>query len=72
MIDTLKAVKHKLGAEGGDKKHSLAMTKEYMESVLKWSEGQCPMEEIEQLVSEGQNWQLLVEGRSLIMKHLEY
>lgn len=72
MLDTLKAVKHKSGAEGGDRKHSLAMTKEYMETILKWSESQCPTEEIERLVQEGQNRQLSVEERSLITKHLEY
>ena len=72
VTDTLKAVKHKSGAEGGDRKHSLAMTKEYMERVLKWSESQCPTKMIEHLAKEGQNRELSVEERSLITKHLEY
>ena len=38
------AVKNKCGAEGGDRKHSLAMSKEYMEKMFEWSESVCPGE----------------------------
>jgi hypothetical protein len=36
--DVMDAVKHKCGAEGGDRKHSLAMSKEHMDKMFRWSE----------------------------------
>ncbi|KAJ7796820.1 hypothetical protein B0H14DRAFT_3157804 [Mycena olivaceomarginata] len=40
--DTMKAIKNKCGADGGERTHSLAMTKEYMAKVFAWSDGVCP------------------------------
>ncbi|KAJ7804873.1 hypothetical protein B0H14DRAFT_3773409 [Mycena olivaceomarginata] len=37
--DTMKAIKNKCGADGGERTHSLAMTKEYMAKVFAWSDG---------------------------------
>ena len=37
------AVKHKTGAEGGDRTHSLAMTKDFMDDIVAWSESRCPI-----------------------------
>ncbi|KAJ7496322.1 hypothetical protein B0H11DRAFT_1715957 [Mycena galericulata] len=40
--DTMKAIKNKCGQDGGDRTHSLAMTKEFMAKLFTWSDEVCP------------------------------
>ncbi|KAJ7435010.1 hypothetical protein B0H11DRAFT_1937995 [Mycena galericulata] len=40
--DTMRAIKNKCGQDSGDRTHSLAMTKEYMEKMFAWSDTICP------------------------------
>ena len=44
VIDTLKAVKHKSGVEGGDGRHSLATTKEYIHGVYSKMAGESSVQ----------------------------
>jgi hypothetical protein len=70
VVDVLTAVKHKSGAEGGDRTHSLAMSKEYMDRMFKWSEGKVATETVEQTVK---NPSLAsIDERALMTKHLEF
>ncbi|KAJ7192757.1 hypothetical protein GGX14DRAFT_528316 [Mycena pura] len=39
--DTMRSIKNKCGADGGDRVHSLAMSKEYMEKMFAWSDSIC-------------------------------
>lgn len=48
----MEAVKHKCGAEGGDRKHSLAMSKQHMDRIFEWSERVCPSEVFEEEVKD--------------------
>ncbi|KAJ7884117.1 hypothetical protein B0H14DRAFT_2339279, partial [Mycena olivaceomarginata] len=40
--DTMGAIKDKCGKDGGDRKHSLAMTEEFMMRMFQWSDEVCP------------------------------
>ncbi|KAJ7855319.1 hypothetical protein B0H14DRAFT_3647063, partial [Mycena olivaceomarginata] len=40
--DTMVAIKNKCGKDGGDRKHSLAMTEEFMMRMFQWSGEVCP------------------------------
>ncbi|KAJ7690427.1 hypothetical protein B0H14DRAFT_3175834 [Mycena olivaceomarginata] len=40
--DTMAAIKNKCGKDGGDRKHSLAMTEEFMTRMFEWSDNVCP------------------------------
>ncbi|KAJ7082682.1 hypothetical protein B0H15DRAFT_785582 [Mycena belliarum] len=40
--DIMESIKNKCGKDGGDRKHSLAMTKECMVKVFAWSDEVCP------------------------------
>lgn len=44
--DTMIAIKHKSGAEGGDRNHSVPMSKEHMEKMFAWSESMCSKESL--------------------------
>lgn len=46
--DTMESIKHKCGAEGGDRNHSLAMSKEHMTKIFAWSEKICPEASVNQ------------------------
>jgi len=71
--DVLVAIKHKSGAEGGNRTHSLAMSKEYMERMFRWSEGKVSIETAEQVLKDaGQATNMSVKERSLMTKHLEF
>lgn len=63
--DVREAVKHKCGAEGGDRKHSLAMSKDYMERLFAWSEKICPQESY-------QTEAKTLEEQALRTKHLQF
>ncbi|KAJ7199945.1 hypothetical protein GGX14DRAFT_660879 [Mycena pura] len=39
--DTMRSIKNKCGADGSDRVHSLAMSKEYMEKMFAWSDSIC-------------------------------
>ena len=69
----LVAIKHKSGAEGGDRTHSLAMSKEYMDRMFKWSEGKVSTMMAEQMIGDkGQASSMSIAERSLVTKHLEF
>ncbi|KAF9220457.1 hypothetical protein BS17DRAFT_810670 [Gyrodon lividus] len=40
--DLTTSLKHKASSEGGDRKHSLPMSKDYMDRILNWSQKACP------------------------------
>ncbi|KAG2128935.1 uncharacterized protein EDB93DRAFT_1095770 [Suillus bovinus] len=44
IFDVLSSVKHKASAEGGDRTHLMAMTKDYMERTLRWHYAVCPLD----------------------------
>ncbi|KAG1832589.1 hypothetical protein DFJ58DRAFT_671092 [Suillus subalutaceus] len=44
IYDVLSSIKHKASAEGGDRTHSMAMTKDYMDRTLRWHQASCPLE----------------------------
>jgi len=67
--DIKTAVMHKTGAEGGDRTHSLAMSKEYMDQILAWSESECPKEyysDPEALKN------MSIDDRKKLTTHLQY
>ena len=37
------AIRHKVAADGNERTHSGAMSKEYMDNILTWSEALCPL-----------------------------
>jgi hypothetical protein len=61
----MKAIKNKCGADGGERTHSLAMTKEYMAKVFAWSDGVCPPSTYFSAVK-------TKEELTLVTKHLMY
>jgi hypothetical protein len=63
--DIMTAIKHKCGAEGGDRTHSLAMSKDHMDKIFAWSDTQCPKG---QYASPAMD----LETRALMTKHLEF
>jgi hypothetical protein len=72
-MDVLTAVKHKSGAEGGDRTHSLAMSKEHMDRVFCWSEDKVSTESAQQFVKDAaQASNMCSEERMLMTKHLEF
>ena len=64
------AVKHKSGAEGGDRNHSLAMSKEYMERMLQWSESKVSTESAHRFMKGSEL--ASSNERTLMTKHLEF
>ncbi|KAG2082120.1 uncharacterized protein F5147DRAFT_660578 [Suillus discolor] len=42
--DIIKSVKHKTSSEGGDRTHSIAMSKGFMDRILAWTHKLCPPE----------------------------
>jgi hypothetical protein len=42
----MKSIKHKNGAEGGERHHSLAMSKQFMDKLFEWSMRVCPIEKV--------------------------
>ncbi|KAK7036863.1 hypothetical protein R3P38DRAFT_2770933 [Favolaschia claudopus] len=63
--DTMAAIKNKCGKDGGDRKHSLAMSEEFMSRMFAWSEEQCP-------ASKYEGKSTTVEEQSLKTKHLAF
>ncbi|KAJ6579771.1 hypothetical protein B0H10DRAFT_1962836 [Mycena sp. CBHHK59/15] len=63
--DTMESIKNKCGKDDGERKHSLAMTKEFMERTFAWSDTVCPP-------ASYSSPSTTVEERALKMKHLEY
>jgi hypothetical protein len=63
--DVITAIKHKCGAEGGDRTHSLAMSKEHMDKMFAWSEAQCSNESCKRPPRD-------LETRAFMTKHLEF
>ncbi|KIM57781.1 hypothetical protein SCLCIDRAFT_1121577, partial [Scleroderma citrinum Foug A] len=41
--DMAAAIRHKVAADGNERTHSGAMSKEYMDDILTWSEASCPL-----------------------------
>jgi hypothetical protein len=72
VADVLTAIKHKSGAEGGDRTHSLAMTKEYMERMFKWSESKVSAEAIQHVLNYTGQTNMTAEEQTLMTKHLEF
>ncbi|KAG1879967.1 hypothetical protein F4604DRAFT_1679111 [Suillus subluteus] len=77
VYDVLSSIKHKASAEGGDRTHSMAMTKDYMDRVLRWHQAACPLEialhMIEKTMSGAQpsDLHLDFETRKQLTQHLE-
>lgn len=65
MQTTLTSVKNKNGAEGGDRNHSLAMSKEHMEKIMAWSERMYPAESYNEKITD-------LNVRTQMMRHLEF
>ncbi|KAK7034184.1 hypothetical protein R3P38DRAFT_2518899 [Favolaschia claudopus] len=63
--DTMAAIKNKCGKDGGDRKHSLAMSEEFMSRMFAWSEEQCP-------ASKYEGKSTTVEEQNLKTKHLAF
>jgi hypothetical protein len=72
VADVLVAVKHKCGAEGGDRTHSLAMSKEYMERIFEWSEGKVSTAAVETMKDPSQASNMSLTEQSAVTKHLEF
>ncbi|KAG2104313.1 uncharacterized protein F5147DRAFT_638301 [Suillus discolor] len=58
VYDVMASVKHKASAEGGDRTHSMAMTKDFMDRMLQWHEAACPLE-------------IALQAIQLLTRHLE-
>ncbi|KAG1807767.1 hypothetical protein EV424DRAFT_1329376 [Suillus variegatus] len=58
VYDVMASVKHKASAEGGDRTHSMAMTKDFMDHMLQWHEAACPLE-------------IALQAIQLLTRHLE-
>ncbi|KAG1770851.1 hypothetical protein EV702DRAFT_1270992 [Suillus placidus] len=77
VYDVMASVKHKASAEGGDRTHSMAMTKDFMDRMLRWHKATCPLEivlQAVQLVMSGtlpSQVQLTLEMRTQLTRHLE-
>ena len=61
----MESIKNKCGKDDGERKHSLAMTKEFMERMFAWSDKVCPP-------SSYSCPSTTVEERAVKTKHLEY
>jgi hypothetical protein len=67
--DIKTAVMHKTGAEGGDRTHSLAMSKEYMDQILAWSESEC----LKEYYSDPEALKnMSIDDRKKLTTHLQY
>ncbi|KAG2339458.1 hypothetical protein BDR05DRAFT_951218 [Suillus weaverae] len=77
VYDVMASVKHKASTEGGDRTHSMAMTKDFMDRMLRWHKAICPLEivlQAVQLVMSGtlpSQVQLTLEMRTQLTRHLE-
>ncbi|KAG2140603.1 hypothetical protein DEU56DRAFT_734911 [Suillus clintonianus] len=77
VYDVLSSVKHKASAEGGDRTHSMAMTKDYMNQTLRWHQATCPLEIALQMIwkvmsgTQPSDVHLDLETRSRLTRHLE-
>jgi len=78
--DLMSSLKHKASSEDGDRSHSLAMTKDFMDSMLAWSLRSCPLLETalralqqafggERMTISG--LQMDLGKRGLVSRHLE-
>lgn len=63
--DTMQSIRHKTGAEDGERKHSRAMSKEYMDMIYTWSKKVCPNTEFETLPED-------LATLALVTEHLRY
>ncbi|KAJ7447440.1 hypothetical protein FB451DRAFT_1536093 [Mycena latifolia] len=63
--DIMESIKNKCGKDGGDRKHSLAMTKECMTKIFAWSDEVCPP-------SSYNKPSTTVEEQTLKTKHLAF
>lgn len=45
----MESIKHKNGEEGAERKHSKAMSKEYMDMIYAWSMRVCPVTSVDEL-----------------------
>ncbi|KAG1767407.1 hypothetical protein EDD22DRAFT_819284 [Suillus occidentalis] len=77
IFDVLSSIKHKASAEGGDRTHSMAMTKDYMDRTLRWHQASCPLEialcMIQKVMTGAQpsDMQLDLDMRTQLTRHLE-
>jgi len=55
IYDVLSSVKHKASAEGGDRTHSMAMTKDYMDRAFRWHQAVCPLDIALQMIQKVMN-----------------
>ncbi|KAG2133337.1 hypothetical protein DEU56DRAFT_738972 [Suillus clintonianus] len=77
IYDVLSSIKHKASAEGGDRTHSMAMTKDYMDRAFRWHQTVCPLEIALQMVQKvmsgarPSDMHLDLEMRTKLTRHLE-
>lgn len=61
----MQSIKHKTGAEGSERKHSRAMSKEYMDMIYAWSKRVCPDTKWEKLPED-------LATLTLVTEHLRF
>jgi hypothetical protein len=77
IYDVLSSIKHKASAEGGDRTHSMAMTKDYMDRAFQWHQAVCPLEITLQMIqkvmsgAQPSDMHLDLEMRTKLTHHLE-
>ncbi|KAG1848191.1 hypothetical protein C8R48DRAFT_569353, partial [Suillus tomentosus] len=77
IYDVLSSIKHKASAEGGDRTHSMAMTKDYMDRAFRWHQAACPLDIALQMIEKVMNGArpsdicLDLEMRTKLTRHLE-
>ncbi|KAG1725341.1 uncharacterized protein EDB91DRAFT_1062343 [Suillus paluster] len=77
IYDVLSSIKHKASAEGGDRTHSMAMTKDYMDRAFRWHQAVCPLEIALQMIQKvmsgarPSDMHLDLEMRTKLTRHLE-
>jgi hypothetical protein len=59
------SIKHKEGAEGSERHHSLAMSKPFMDKLFEWSMRECPVTKVEALPND-------LASVKLIGEHLRF
>lgn len=49
VVDLMTSIKHKTGADGAERRHSLAMSKPFMDKLYAWSMKMCPVTQMDTL-----------------------
>ncbi|KAG1723917.1 uncharacterized protein EDB91DRAFT_1063111 [Suillus paluster] len=77
VYDVLSSIKHKASAEGGDRTHSMAMMKDYMDWAFQWHQAACSLDIALQMIQKVMNGArpsdicLDLEMRTKLTRHLK-